>query len=218
MAFDQAPGTADLEATRFLDVDEPTLRAYVARAADAAQGEIETAARLFAAVRDDIRYDPYDVPTEPERYRASAVLAARRGYCVQKAVLLSAAARAAGIPARVGFADVRNHLQSERLRAVMQTDLFHWHGYSALFVGGRWLKASPAFNIELCERFGVPPLEFDGVHDALLHPFAADGSQYMEYLDDHGVFRDLPLEALLAAYREAYGAASLLRSEPAAQS
>ena len=186
---------------------------------DVAQGWIRcTVPGMSTSEPGEIRYDPYDVPTEPDRYRASALLAAGRGYCVQKAVLLSAVARAAGIPARVGFADVRNHLQSERLRAVMGTDLFYWHGYSALFVGGRWLKASPAFNVELCERFGVPPLEFDGVHDALLHPFAADGSKYMEYLNDHGVFRDLPLETLLAAYRDAYGAGELLGPADAAES
>jgi transglutaminase-like putative cysteine protease len=132
------------------------------------------------------------------------VLAAGRGYCVQKAVALSAAARAAGIPARLGFADVRNHLQSERLRAAMGTDLFVWHGYSVLHLGGRWTKASPAFNRELCERFGVPPLEFDGTRDALLHAHAGDGSRYMEYLHEHGVWADLPLERILAAYREAY--------------
>ena len=125
---------------------------------------------------------------------------------MQKAVALTAAARATGIPSRLGFADVRNHLQSERLRGLMGTDLFVWHGYSTLFVGGRWRKASPAFNAELCARFGVPPLDFDGTRDALLHAFAGDGSQYMEYVHEHGVYTDLPLERILAAYRETYPA------------
>ena len=149
-------------------------------------------------MRDGIRYDPYNVSGDPDDYRASNVLGSDSGYCVQKSVALTAAARAAGIPSRLGFADVRNHLQSERLRETMGTDLFIWHGYSTFFVGGRWTKASCAFNAELCERFGVPPLDFDGTHDALLHPFSGDGSQYMEYVNERGTYADLPLKEMLA--------------------
>lgn len=203
-ALPDTPTAADLAATDFLDVEHPDVQAYARRLTEGAADDAERARRLFAAVRDDIRYDPYTLPTAPAAYRASAVLAARSGYCVQKTVLLSAAARAAGIPARLGFADVRNHLQTERLREQMGTDLFVWHGYSVLWVGGAWRKASPAFNRELCERFGVEPLDFDGASDALLHQFSGDGSRYMEYVGDHGTFDDLPLETLLAAYHEAY--------------
>jgi len=162
------------------------------------------AARLFAAVRDEIRYDPFGISKDPGDYRASAVLDAGTGYCVQKAVLLTAAARAAGIPSRLGFADVRNHLQSERLLKAMGTDLFVYHGYSTLFVAGHWTKASPAFNAELCARVGVPPLDYDGTRDALLHAYSGDGTRYMEYINDHGTFTDLPFETLWSAYREVY--------------
>ena len=124
---------------------------------------------------------------------------------MQKSVALTAAARAAGIPSRLGFADVKNHLQSERLKEAMGTDLFIWHGYSTFFVGGRWTKASCAFNAELCERFGVAPLDFDGTHDALLHPFSGDGSQYMEYVNERGTYADLPLKEMLADLSETYG-------------
>ncbi len=198
------PRVEDLQQTAFFDCAGDVVRGFVARVTAGAEDEHEVAARLFAAVRDEVRYDPYRIPTDPADYRASAVLGAGSGYCVQKAVALTAVARAAGIPSRLGFADVRNHLQSERLLELMGTDLFVWHGYSTLFVGGRWTKASPAFNAELCARFGVPPLDFDGTHDALLHAFAGDGSQYMEYVREHGVYADLPLERILAAYREAY--------------
>ena len=98
--------------------------------------------------------------------RASAVLATGYGWCVTKAALLAAAARAAGIPARLGFADVRNHLSTERMRATMATDVFVWHGYTELWLQGAWRKATPAFNVELCERFGLLPLEFDGRNDS----------------------------------------------------
>ena len=200
------PRAEDLQPTAFLDCNDDALRDLVARVTAGTENEHDVAARLFASVRDGVRYDPFGIPTDPADYRASAVLGAGSGYCVQKAVALTALARAAGIPSRLGFADVRNHLQSRRLRELMGSDLFVWHGYSTLYVGGRWTKASPAFNAELCARFGVPPLDFDGTHDALLHAFAGDGSQYMEYVGEHGIYRDLPLDRILAAYREAYPA------------
>lgn len=201
---DAPPNGADLAPTFFLDAEHPDIRAYARELTHGAADDAERARRIFAAVRDGVRYDPSRLPTEPAEYRASHTLAARAGYCVPKAVLLAAVSRAAGIPARLGFADVRNHLQSERLREQMGTDLFVWHGYGVLWIDGAWRKASPAFNAELCARFGVVPLDFDGTADALLHQFAGDGSRYMEYLDDHGVYADLPLDTVLGAYRAAY--------------
>ncbi|HXD54681.1 MAG TPA: transglutaminase-like domain-containing protein [Solirubrobacteraceae bacterium] len=204
----QAPGlpnSADVAPTEFIDSESDVVRELAARAKSGARDEHEVAARLFAAVRDGVRYDPFTMPSGRSEYRASGVLRAGSGYCIQKSVALTAAARAAGIPSRLGFADVKNHLQSERLREAMGTDLFVWHGYSTLFVGGRWTKASCAFNAELCARFGVPPLDYDGREDALLHPFTADGSQYMEYVRDRGVYVDLPLRTVLDEFREVYG-------------
>jgi len=198
------PGAGDLSPTRFIDSDSATVRALVERECSGASGEREMAARLFARIRDGVRYDPYSLPAGPGAYRASAVIEAGSGYCVQKAVALTAVARAAGIPSRLGFADVRNHLQSERLAEAMGTDLFVWHGYSTLHIGGRWVKASPAFNAELCARFGVPPLEFDGVNDALLHAFSGDGRRHMEYVCERGIYQDLPLESIIAGLAEAY--------------
>lgn len=200
------PGATDLAPTRFVDSDHETVRAFARRVAAGAADERTLVARLFAAVRDEIRYDPYSLSVRPADYRASAVLGAGTAYCVPKAVLLTAAARAAGVPARLGFADVRNHLQSERLRAAMGTDLFLYHGYSVLFVDGAWRKASPAFNRELCARFGVPPLEFDGTGDALLHAYTGDGERHMEYVRDHGMRSDLPFAEIMAAYAAAYPA------------
>ena len=200
-----APTAEDLRATAFIDSDSEGVREFVGRVAAEARDEHDVVARLFAAVRDGIRYDPYAVSGDPADYRASNVLGFESGYCVQKSVALTAAARAAGIPSRLGFADVKNHLQSEKLREKMGTDLFVWHGYSTFFVGGRWTKASSAFNRELCERFGVAPLDFDGRHDALLHPFSGDGSQYMEYVRERGTYADLPLRTMLQGLQETYG-------------
>ena len=199
------PTEGDLGPTDFIDSESDEVRSFVDRVAGEASDEHEVVERLFAAIRDGIRYDPYSVSGDPAEYRASNVLGFESGYCVQKSVALTAAARAAGIPSRLGFADVKNHLQSERLREAMGTDLFIWHGYSTFYVGGRWTKASSAFNRELCERFGVEPLDFDGRNDALLHPFTAEGSKYMEYVRERGTYADLPLRTMLADLRETYG-------------
>lgn len=198
--------TSFLEPTAFLDSDHEDVRAFTAATVGDATTDREKATRLFAAVRDRVWYDPYTVSEDPAHYKASHVLGAGRAYCVPKAVLLTAVCRAAGIPARLGFADVRNHLQTETLRARMGgTDLFVYHGYSAILINGRWLKATPAFNSELCARFGVPPVEFDGEHHALMHAFTANGTQHMEYVQDRGVFDDLPLTAILDELRVTYG-------------
>lgn len=200
-----APGS-HLEATFFLDHDHASVRDFTQHVIAGASSPRERASLLFAAVRDQIWYDPYSVSEDPEHYRASHVLQAGRAYCVPKAVLLAAVLRAAGIPTRLGFADVRNHLQTDTLRAVMGgTDLFVYHGYCSAYIDRRWLKATPAFNVELCERFGVPPVDFDGQSDALMHAFTSDGTRHMEYVRDHGNFDDLPLGRILSALHQAYG-------------
>jgi len=192
----------------FVDSDAPAVREFAERSAGTEDDPVRRGAALFAAVRDGIWYDPFVISTDPEDYRASTVATTPRNWCVPKAVLLTAAARALDIPARLGFADVRNHLNTARLRAMMNgNDLFVYHGYTELWLDGRWVKATPAFNRELCARFGVDPIEFDGRHDALMHPYSGDGSEYMEYVTDHGPFADLPFDAIMATFRSTYGEA-----------
>jgi transglutaminase-like putative cysteine protease len=193
---------------RFVDSDHPAVVAYAAEVCDGAADDAERAARLFASVRERLRYDPYTISGDPDEYVASKLLDRTRAYCIPKAVLLCAAARAAGIPARLGFADVRNHLASQKLLDSLGSDLFAFHGYVELWIGGRPLKATPAFNAGLCARFGVPPLEFDGESDALLQPFDGQGRQYMEYVRDRGLYLDLPLDEIMHTF------ASLYRARP----
>jgi transglutaminase-like putative cysteine protease len=141
---------------------------------------------------------------EPAAYEASAVIAAARGWCVPKAGLLAACARVAGIPSAIGLADVVNHLNTEKLRETMGTDVFYDHGYTAMFIEGRWVKAVPAFNIELCTRFGVQPTEFDGREDALYQEHDAHGRRHMQYLADHGTWSDLPLSQIVSDFQRHY--------------
>lgn len=209
VAADQPPDDRDVRHRGFVEVDHPAVRRLVdvvldEAGLDGSASDTSRAVALFTAVRDRYRYDPYGISRNPEDYRSGAVAGGSQSWCVPKATLLTAVARAAGIPARIGFADVRNHLQSQRLRERMGTDLFLWHGYSVLWVGERWLKVSPAFNRELCERFETRVLEFDGRSDALFHEFDTNGNRHMEYVNQRGVYRDIPLSAIFETFDRYY--------------
>lgn len=204
-----------LTPTWFLDSDSREVEQYARTAVRDLTDPTEQAIALFHAVRDGIRYDPYGIDYDPHAFRASTIASAASGWCVTKSILLCAASRSVGIPARLGFADVRNHLTSEKLMARMGTDLFAWHGYAELLLpeagdpgrARRWFKLSTAFNVELCERFGVRVLEFDGTRDALMHPFDVAGNRHMEYVRQRGSYVDLPLAEMVADFRTVYGTA-----------
>ena len=192
-----------LAPTPLIDSDHPAVTAFAARHG-LGDTPRERAVGLYLAVRDGFRYDPYRIDLSPAGMKASAVIAQGHGWCVPKAALLAAACRAAGIPARVGFADVRNHLSTERMRQTMQTDLFVWHGYTEVWLDGCWVKATPAFNLSLCERFGLLPLDWDGRSDSLYHPFDAAGQRHMEYVAQRGSFDEVPLAAIVESFCATY--------------
>lgn len=193
-----------LGATRFLDIETPAVVEFARRSADDGADDVKRAVKLFYAVRDGIRYDYRAISLDPEMLVASRVLRAGRSFCVGKAVVLCAACRVMSIPCRLGFADVRNHLAPEHLTQLMGTDLFVFHGYVEMLLDGRWVKATPAFDAALCERFGVKPIEFDGIHDALFHAYDEKNQLHMEYVKQRGTHDDLPFETMIQAFREAY--------------
>jgi hypothetical protein len=193
-----------LAATPTIDCDHADVVAFAKDHAGASGDPREQAVQLYYAVRDGVRYDPYALVLTIPGLKASRSLELGRAWCVPKAILLAAACRALGIPARLGFADVKNHLSTERMRQTMKTDVFYWHGYTAIELGGQWVKATPAFNIELCEKFRMKPLEFDGFEDSIYHPFDLDGHQHMEYLRFHGEFDDLPFDRMMNAFATHY--------------
>jgi transglutaminase-like putative cysteine protease len=193
-----------LEPTAFVDSDAENVVAFSRRVCGDEQDHIPKAVRLYYAVRDGITYTPYCDYRSPETYRASSCLARGSGFCVAKAALLAAVVRAAGIPARLGFADVRNHLCTPRLRALMNTDVFVYHGYAELHLRGMWVKATPAFDRGLCDRFGVLPLEFDGLGDSLFHPYDRSGRRHMEYVRERGSHADVPAADIIASLERSY--------------
>jgi len=194
-----------LQPTEVINWDDPLIRGVAKEVTSGASSLREEAKRLFVFVRESIRYDPYSPFHLPEHYKATNVLSRGRGYCVQKAVLLVALSRARGIPSRLVFADIRNHLASRRLVEMMGTDLFVYHGYGELLLEGRWTKLTPAFEEELCRKHSYPLVEFNGREDALFPPYDERGRRFVEYIRHHGSFADLPLEAILKAWEEAYG-------------
>lgn len=195
---------ACLAPTAVVDSDHPAVVAFAEGVCAGIGAPRARAVALYYAVRDGLRYDPYGARIDPVSLRASTTLAAGHGWCVNKAVLLAAALRAMSIPAALGYADVRNHLSTARMRETMQTDVFYWHGYTAVGLDGRWIKATPAFNVELCRKFRLRPLEFDGHTDSIYHPFDLDGRQHMEYLAYRGEFADVPVVAMAADFRLHY--------------
>jgi len=165
----------------------------------------EQAIKIFYWTRDEILYNPYDTFTfEREDYKASHIIKQMKGWCVQKACVLAALARALQIPSRLHFADIRNHQVPEKLKKAMKTNLFVYHGYTELFINGSWLKATPAFNISLCEKFNLKTVEFDGVNDGMLPEKTLDGQKYIVYIKDRGITSDFPFDILFETIRKHY--------------
>jgi transglutaminase-like putative cysteine protease len=192
-----------LKPGRFVDSDHPAVIDFGNKNC-AGTTEREKAVSLYYAVRDRIRYNPFQNFTLDDTYRASVCVEQGSAWCVPKAALLAACARAIGIPARVGYADVRNHITTPELTAKMGTDLFVFHGYTELLLAGSWVKATPAFNLSLCTRFRVRPLEFDGMTDSLFHPFDEDNRRHMEYVHDRGTYDDVPADEIRRVFSETY--------------
>ena len=191
------------------DVIDSNSREIVRYAKDAVEGvdqdPLSKAVKLYYAVRDPIWYNPYLPFYRSEHYRASNVLKNGQAFCVGKASLLCALGRACGIPSRVGFATVRNHLATKQLLEFLGTDLFVYHGFVEFYLNGNWVKATPAFNIELCKKHKVIPLEFNGHEDSIFHPYNTERKQFMEYVDFHGTYADIPVNEIVAAWEKVYG-------------
>ncbi len=192
--------------TYYIDADHPAVINFAQATVENRSGPEDRAVALFYAVRDGCRYNPYALSLDKKSFQASYTLAAAQGFCVPKAILLTAAARAVGIPARLGFGNVKNHLATRRLRQMMGTDLFVFHGYAELYLHDRWIKATPAFNLSLCKKFAIHPLDFDGRSDALFHPYDQHGQRHMEYIHNYGAFADFPLELMLSEWKKYYPA------------
>jgi transglutaminase-like putative cysteine protease len=194
-----------LDPTTVIDSDNQDIADLAQSLINDSMDDSERAEKIFLFVRDKIRYNPYSPFHKEEHYIASTVLKRGYGYCIQKAVLLAAMGRAVGIPTRLGFADIRNHQLPKKLLEVQGTDKIYSHGFTELFIDGRWLKATPAFNIEMCDILGLIPVEFDGKSDGIFSRLDKKGNISIEYLKDVGNWPDLPLDHILDAFERLLG-------------
>ncbi|KOX03167.1 MULTISPECIES: transglutaminase-like domain-containing protein [Micromonospora] len=195
-----------VRATEFLDHESPTVRRFVADAlGDDTDGtDIDKAVRLYYAVRDGIRYEVYGADLSRRGLTASGVIERGFGFCVHKSILYAAALRAVGVPSRIVYGDVRNHLASPRLRELVGGDIFRFHSLTSVHLNGAWVKATPVFNKLLCKLYRIKPLDFDGLSDSLYHPFDEQGRQHMEFLRMRGEFDDVPYDLVVGGIRSAH--------------
>lgn len=193
-----------LQPNFYVNSDHPQVQSFAREYSEHIADPTEKAIALYEQVRDGWKYNPYRIDLRPASLQASDLFSRDHGYCTEKANLLAAAARAVGIPSRLGFAKVRNHLGTSRLETLLRTDLLVFHGYCELHLEGNWVKATPAFNATLCQKFGVSPLEFNGREDSVFQQYTADGNKYMEYLDDYGTFADIPVDLYLSELEAHY--------------
>ena len=198
-----------LQAGFYTDSDHPEVRAFaLAKAGPDDRPLKERLQALYLAVRDGFAYNPYEVILKPEVLKASHLLGRSYGYCIEKSNLFAAAARSLGIPSRLGFADVRNHLGTAKLERYLKSDVLVFHGYAELWLENRWVKATPVFDAQLCTRLGVEALDFDGSQDSIFQASDKQGNPFMEYVRDHGTYADLPYqafrEAALGYYRDLF--------------
>ena len=196
--------SAYLMPTPFVESDAPQVIEVAREVVGAAQDDVERACRLFYAVRDGIRYDAYNIVVTPESLKATHVLEVGQSWCVPKSVLLAAVCRAVGIPCRLCYANVCNHMATQKLLDFLGTNVFYYHGYNELYLRGRWVKATVSFNRTLCEKARLAPLDFDGEHDSIYQSYDLTGERYMEYLHDYGHFADVPYEGIVQTFARHY--------------
>ena len=185
-----------LKPTSIIDSDNESIREKAQELTQKHDDDIDKAKALFYFVRDEFKYNPYVPKHLAEHFRASNSFTRGEGYCVQKAVLLVTLARAVGIPARLGFAVIRNNLMPRKLYQIRRTNVFPWHGYAELYLRGKWVKAASDFDLKMCRKNGLIPVEFDGRNDAKLHLHDQEGKLHIEYLMDCGPFDDFPLDQI----------------------
>lgn len=194
-----------LAATYFFNADDLSLQAFV----DELQipensSPLEKAILLYYEVRDRFLYDPFNIRIEGENLRATQLLKDGRGHCIDKAAFFISACRSIGVPARLGLAKVKNHMGTAKLEKLIGSDVLVPHGYAEVYLNGKWLKCTPAFNRSLCEKLGVAPLEFNGEEDSVFQAFDREEGGFMEYLEDYGSFDDLPLEFIITLLQKNY--------------
>ncbi len=188
--------------TPFLDFQHVSFDAFTA-GIDPNLPEKEKAIALYFLVRDAFLYDPYHLDLTNEGLKASNVLSKKRSWCVEKSSVLAACLRKCGIPSRLGYAIVTNHIGVEKLTHYLRREEIVFHGFVDVYLNGKWVKCTPAFDQRICRVSGVTPLDWDGEKDSLFQEFD-QGKKFMEYKHFYGTFNDVPIELMNAEMKAHY--------------
>ncbi|MFX0185665.1 MAG: transglutaminase family protein [Candidatus Hodarchaeota archaeon] len=195
-----------LKPTFFIDYNSPKIKDLAREFSNGVEDKKEIAKKIFSYVRDSINYTIVDFQYDNrEKYKASATLSAGRGWCIPKSIISVALMRANDIPARLHFADIINHRSPKYLHDLMGTNIFYFHGYFEIYLEDKWIKLTPSFETSLCERHNFPICEFDGINDAIFKPTDNLGQPFVEYINDRGVYADLPFQEMLNTFLNFYG-------------
>jgi transglutaminase-like putative cysteine protease len=194
-----------LTPTYFFDFEHENIQNFLQGFQSNSLSQKEKAVQVYLKIRDGWRYNAYQINFNKEAFRASVIAQRSEGHCIDKAILLTTCLRGLGIPARVHLAKVKNHIAVEILTEKFGTNELTPHGMVDVFLAGKWVKSSPAFNASLCGKCNVATLDFDGESDSIFQEYNRDGNEFMEYVEDYGHFEDLPFDFILQNMKEHYG-------------
>ncbi len=197
-----------LKTTFFMDYEHPLIKEKVKELIEGIpeDDDIGKAVKLFYFVRDQIRYSVRNTRESynKENWKSSLTLKTGFAFCIPKSILLASLARAVGIPSRLHYVDIVNHMTSERLKKDMGSNIFIFHGFVELFLDGRWVEANCAFDKELCLRKNFPAVNFDGKSDGLFAATNKDGKPFVEYIKDRGIYYDAPHQEIMQTWAVEY--------------
>lgn len=169
--------------------------------------KVEQSKVLFYYVRDTFSYYTYNISFKHKALKASNILlreGIKRGFCIEKSILFAALCRAKNIPNRLVFCNVKNHIGVEEIIKLLGTDLLVFHGYNEVFLNGKWVKCTVAFNKELCYKLNVNTLEFDGVNDYIFQEYDKQGGLFMAYEKEYGSFHEFPHDLWIRETKKYY--------------
>ncbi len=197
-----------LKPTFFMDYEHPLIQEKVRELTHGIpeKDDISKAVKLFYFVRDKIKYSVKNARESynKENWKSSLTLKRGFGFCIPKSILLVSLARAVGIPSKLHYVDIVNHMTSERLKKDMGSNLFIFHGFVELYLNGKWVEANCAFDKELCMRKNFPWVDFNGIKDGLFASTNKDGKPFVEYIKDRGIYNDAPHQKIMQTWAKEY--------------
>lgn len=183
-----------LQETTYLNYSNPAFHSFLENL-ELPKDQTACALKLYYHVRDTFLYDPFHLDLRPGSLIASGVLSKNRAWCVEKAIVLAACARKVGIPSSLGYAIVVNHIGTDKLEKYLRKKEIVFHGYVSLYLNGKWVKCTPAFDQKVCRINRVSPLNWDGKTDSMFQEFEGN-QQFMEYVHFYGDFDDVPVQLM----------------------